>query len=258
MTKRILFLIVAAALALSACGGGEAAPTSDPNAVMTMAVAIVNASSTQTALAAPTITPLPTETPTLPPPPTSSGSAGFTPTVTFPVTVKIQANCRFGPDTAYAGPGGLRSGKVLEALGRDPSGQWLLIRETGGKKSCWVNIIALDVQGDINALAIAPVSLIITPDYLPPANITATRNVDQVTISWADVPLQPKDIHPESHYLLELWLCNAGALSFSVRSTNDLTITIIDQPGCAEASHGQISTATRSGYSQPAPITPWP
>jgi hypothetical protein len=257
MIKRILFLLVAAALALSACGGGEAAATSDPNAVMTLAFATVNASFTQTALAVPTNTPLPTETATLPAP-TSSGSEQLTPTVTFPVTITVQANCRFGPDTAYAGPGGLRSGKVLEAIGRDPSAQWFLLREAGGKKACWVNIIALDLTGgDPNALAIAPVSLVFTPDYLPPANVAATRNVDQVTITWADVPLQPKDTHPESHYFLELWLCNNGALTFTVRSTNDLTITIIDQPGCAEASHGQIYTATRSGYSQPAPI-PWP
>ena len=46
-------------------------------------------------------------------------------------------------------------------------------------------------------------------------------------------------------------------LIYEIRSTNDVFITVIDQPGCAEPSHGQISTATRSGYSQPAPI-PWP
>lgn len=256
MNKQIFLLVIVVTLALSACGGGPSAPTSDPDAVMTLAFATVNASFTQTALAVPTNTLPPTETP-VPPPPTSAGSAQFMPTVTFAVTISAQANCRFGPDTAYAGPGGLRSGKVLEAIGRDPTAQWLLLREAGGKKSCWVNVIALSMQGDPSALAVAPVTLIFTPNYPPPANVTATRNVDQVTISWADVPLQPKDTHPESHYFLELWLCNAGALTYTLRSTNDLTITVIDQPGCAEASHGQIYTATRDGYSQPASI-PWP
>ncbi len=86
----------------------------------------------------------------------------------------------------------MRTGKVLEAIGREQSNQWLLVREVGGKKSCWVNIIALNVSGDINTLAIAPVDLIFTADYPPPPNIAARRNVDQVTISWGDVPLPPR------------------------------------------------------------------
>lgn len=256
MIKRILPIFLTAALILSGCGGSDTppAPALDPNAVMTQAFATVNASFTQTAQAMPTTPPPPTETPspTAPPQPTA-----FVPTNTLPITITAPANCRFGPDTVYAGPGGLRTGKTLEAIGRDTSGQWLLVREPGGKNSCWVNIIAMSVQGDINTLSIAPVSLLITPNYPPPAGVSATRNADQVTISWAEVPLQPKDTHPESHYFLEMWLCVNGTLTYTLRSTNDLTLTVIDHPGCAEASHGQIYTATRIGYSQPA-IIPWP
>jgi hypothetical protein len=256
MTKRIFLTFVAAALILSACGGSDATPDPalDPLIAMTAAFATVNASFTQTAQAIPTTPPLPTETPA---PAVPSQPSAFVPTNTLPVTITAPANCRFGPDTVYAGPGGLRAGKTLEAIGRDTSGQWLLVREVGGKNSCWVNIIAMSVQGDINTLSIAPVSLLFTASYPPPANVGATRNADQVTITWAEVPLQPKDTHPDSHYFLEMWLCTNGALTYTLRSTNDLTITVIDQPGCAEASHGQIYTATRLGYSQPAAI-PWP
>jgi hypothetical protein len=255
MIKRILFTLFIAAFALSACGGNATPdPALDPVLAMTQAFATVNAAFTQTAFAIPTNTPAPTETPTptMPPQPTQ-----FTPTVTLTVSVTVPANCRFGPSTTYAGPGGFRTGKVLEAIGRDASGQWLLVREAGGKKSCWVNIIALSVQGDIATLAIAPVQLLINPDYPPPSNITATRNGDQVRIAWSEVPLQPQVTYIDSHYFLELWVCNGGQLTYTILATQDLTVTVTDQPGCAEASHGLLYTTTREGYSAPA-VIPWP
>jgi hypothetical protein len=256
MTKRILLTLAIAALTLSACGGTDAtpAPALDPNVAMTLAFATVNASFTQTAQAIPITPPPPTETPTptAPPQPTA-----FAPTSTLPVTISAPANCRFGPDTVYAGPGGLRTGKVLEAIGRDTSEQWFLLREPGGKNSCWVNIIALSIQGDINTLSIAPIQLVYTANYPSPPNVTATRSGDQVQISWGEVPLTPQVTYIESHYFLELWLCNAGQLTYSLFATNDLFITVTDQPGCAEAPHGLIHTTTREGYSQPATI-PWP
>ena len=255
MIKRILLTLFIAAFALSACGSDTTPdPALDPVLAMTQAFATVHASFTQTALAVPTIPPAPTETPvpTAPPQPTQ-----FTPTVILPVTVTVAANYRFGPGTVYAGPGGARTGKVLEAIGRDASGQWLLVREPGGNKSSWINIIALSVQGDINTLAIAPIVFIFTPNYPPPTNITATRNGDQVQISWSDVPIQPQVVYAEGHYFLELWLCNGGQPAYTLLATNNLTVTVTDQPGCATASHGLLYTATREGYSQPAAI-PWP
>jgi hypothetical protein len=71
------------------------------------------------------------------------------------------------------------------------------------------------------------------------------------------VPLTPQVIYLYSHYFLELWLCNGGQLTYTIFATNDLTYTVTDQPGCAEASHGMLRTTTREGYSQPATI-PWP
>jgi hypothetical protein len=253
MKNKTIILSIFAML-LSACGGNATPdPALDPNLAMTAAFASVYASFTQTALAIPTLPPAPTETPV----PAVPQPTQFTPTVILPVTVTVGANLRFGPSTVYAGPGGARSGKVLEAIGRDASGQWLLVREPGGKKSSWINIITISVQGDVNSLAIAPVELIITPNYPPPSNITATRNSDQVQISWGEVPLTPQVTYIDSHYFLELWLCTGGQLTYTILATNDLFITVTDQPGCAEASHGLLHTTTREGYSQPATI-PWP
>ena len=252
MTKKTFIVIVLLTTLLVACGGDAAPdPALDPLIAMTSAFATVNAGSTQTALAIPT---MPPPTPTLTPEPKPTQ---FTPAVTLSVMVNATANCRFGPSTTYAGPGGVRTGKMLEAIGRDVTSQWLLVREAGGKKSCWVNIIALNVQGDINTLAIAPVELIFTADYPAPPNITALRTGDQVLISWGNVPLQPQAIYLDGHYFLELWLCTAGQLTYTILGTNDLSITVTDQAGCSEASHGLLYTTTREGYSQPA-VIPWP
>lgn len=257
MTKRILFLLLAATLALSACGG-ETAPTSDPNAVMTLAFATVNASFTQTALAVPTNTPLPTETPTSTPEPTPSV---FEPTVILSGSVNTGvAYCRFGPEQVYVARFGLRMNKALDIIGRTQASDWLLVRDVGGStaKSCWISAPLLTVQGDVATLAVAPVVWITSQKYPPPANIVAARNGSTITITWDVVQVEKSDLYLEGRYLLEVWTCKAGVLSRNLISVKAAQTDFTDEPGCSEPSHGQIFTATRDGYSIPAPITPWP
>ncbi len=252
MKTHILFPLSLAALLLAACGGKDApAPTLDPNLAMTQAFATVHAAFTQTAQAVPTDTPLPTETPT------PVGPTQFAPETTLTVTIASTANCRFGPDTIYVAPGRLRFGKVLEAIGRDESGEWLLVREPGGQNSCWVNMVTLSVEGDVNTLSIAPVNLLINPAYPAPPNVVSNRVGEWVQIRWGEVSLPPAAIYPESRYLLDLWLCRNGQIVHAPLATNDLSASVWDQPGCAEASRGFIYTTTREGYSPPA-VIPWP
>jgi hypothetical protein len=253
MTKRIFLTLLVAAFALSACGGNATPdPALDPVLAMTAAFATINASSTQTALAVPTLPPAPTETPVPPAPPP------FNPTVIMQITVAVPVvNCRFGPDTIYVAPYGLRFGKIREAIGRDETGAWLLVREIEGKKACWVSAPTVTVQGDPSTLAIAPTKLSFTDKYGPPPYINATRNGDQVQVSWGDVPLTKEDVFIDSHYLLETWLCSNGQFLHKLTATNDLSLVLTDDASCAESSHAQIYTATRSGYSNPAKI-PWP
>jgi len=253
MTKKTLIVIVILAALLASCGGsGE--PTSDPNAIMTVAFATVYASGTQTALAMPTntatMTPPPTETP-VPAPPT------FEPTNILTATVSVPANIRFGPGVQYAGPGGLRTGKTVEAIGRNAVGDWLLIREVGGRKSSWIYAANLKVQGDIATLAVAPVILPITPDYQAPANIKAVRAGDQVQVSWDAVSISLKDMYLDSSYFIEAWVCSGGQLAYGIFAVKETAVTIPDQAGCAEASRALLYTTTKAGYSQPASI-PWP
>ena len=252
-TRTILVFALTAAL-LSACGGGASAPTLDPNLVMTLAFATVNASGTQTALAIPTNTPTetPVPTPTFPPQPTA-----FVPSVVLSGTVTVGSNCRFGPSILYAGPGVIRYGKVLEIIGRDAIGQWLLVREPGGQKSCWVYAANLSVQGEIGSLLVAPVELVFNNEYQAPTNIKAARAGDQVQVSWDAVTVQIKDYYPDSSYFIEAWVCSGGQIVYNIYATKDAFVVIPDQAGCAEASRANLYTTTKEGYSQPASI-PWP
>ena len=252
--KNKTILISIFALFLSACGQAE--PTIDPNQAMTQAFATVNAAFTQTALANPTNTPAPTETPTptAPPQPTA-----FVPPTILSITVNTGvAYCRFGPDPVYVARFGLRYGKTLEAIGRNEPGDWLLVREVGGAKSCWSSASLFSVSGEVFSLAVAPVVWVTTEKYPPPASVNAARAADQVQVTWSEVTISDiRDIYLEGRYLVQVWSCNGGVLVPSLIGTNELTATFIDQPGCAEPSHGQVYTSTKDGYSLPAPI-PWP
>lgn len=258
MSKRILLILLAASFALTACGGGATPnPALDPILAMTSAFATVNAAFTQTALAIPATPPAPIGTPTstlliIP------SQKAFEPTTIIQVTVNVSAvNCRFGPDIVYVAPYGLRFGKVREAIGQDPTGNWLLVREMGGKKSCWISKMAVTMQGDPTSLAIAPVRLSFTNKYTAPQNISAVRKDNQVQVTWDEVPLELRDIYPFSRYLLDIWVCQSGQLTHTLIGTNDLSAILSDEAGCGESSHAQIYTSTKRGYSYPAEI-PWP
>jgi len=256
MNKRILLTLATAALTLSACGGDATPdPALDLNVAMTQAFATVNASFTQTAQAIPTTPPPPTDNTALTPSPFPSP---FKPTMVFQVTVSVPiVNCRFGPDTIYVAPYGLRYGKVREAIGKDETGNWLLVREPGGKKACWVIASAVTLQGNIASLATSQVKLPTTNSYPPPTIVNVTRDGNQVNISWNDVPLQQKDIYSENHYLLDVWICDNGQSTHKLIGTNELSVTFTDAIGCNNPSEGQIYTSSKAGYSSPVQI-PWP
>jgi hypothetical protein len=171
------------------------------------------------------------------------------------VIVTTTTSCRFGPDQAYVPRYRVGVG-TFQVIGRDSSGNWLHVYPPGLKKSCWIETRFTLAPVDIAKIPVIPFYLEFKSKYEPPSNIKALRSDGQVQISWNDVVLQ-SEVLSKNRFLLELWLCTNDALTYTLRSTNDLTITVTDQPGCSEASHGQIFTATREGYSQPAAI-PWP
>ena len=95
MNRKVIYVLLASILVLTACGGGDAelTPTVDANLVQTQAIGTFSAALTQTALAAPTQTPAstPTALPTFAP---ATTSAAITlPAVTQQPAISPTASC---------------------------------------------------------------------------------------------------------------------------------------------------------------------
>ena len=231
-------------------------------------------SATPSTTSSPTVTSSPSSTPTLTssatitntPTITNTATITLTPTVTqtptfvFPdVKVHTQAHCRYGPSTAYLHAADLYPGDTGTVRGRFPYSKWLHVKFDKLNYWCWVSNSVIDVTGDLNTVRY------ITPNlqavgsnmYGPPPNVRASRNGDQVTISWDQVSMTEDD---DRGYFIEAWVCqNGGYLwwtaSFPTQYTTSYTVT--DEPGCNNPSSGELYTVEKHGYSLPV-IIPWP
>lgn len=138
---------------------------------------------------------------------------------------------------------------------------WVLVKN---KVPCWVSTNFIEVQGDVLSLPVVYpdiAKLPITPYYPPSAVTSVKRNPlnNQITVSWADVPVSLGDYEDESMqtYIIELWRCEAGQLIFDPLATRSTYISFTDEPGCSEPSHGRVWVQEKHGYAGPAEI-PWP
>jgi hypothetical protein len=96
--------------------------------------------------------------------------------------------------------------------------------------------------------------------YYPPTTVrSAARDKNTVTISWRDIPLRAGDEENArmNQYIIEVWRCEAGEIIFEPLATNDLEISFVDEPGCAEPSRGRIFVQEKHGFAGPTDI-PWP
>lgn len=222
------------------------------------ATATITPSPTATLTATATITRTPTITftPTI----TLTQTVTLTPTFDFPdVKVHTQAHCRYGPSSAYLHAADLYPGDTGTVRGRYVNSAWLHVKFDKLNYWCWVSPSVMDVSGDLNTVRY------ITPNlqsvgsnmYGPPQNVRASRNGDQVTISWDQMSMTEDD---DRGYFIEAWVCQNGAyiwwtVSFPNQYTNTYTVT--DEAGCANPSSGEIYTVEKHGYSLPVKIT-WP
>jgi hypothetical protein len=221
-----------------------------------------------------TLTPAPTQTATQMP--TETATPSFTPTL-MPTYALLSAEvinrtaCRYGPGDIYLYQFGLIpsnrivvSGRVDLQSRREPQ-TWLWGLPEGFPGQCWVNARDVKLDGDPSGLEVVypdrvKLPVLPSPRWPAPQNVEATRLGDQVTISWDffDVPLGERESEDSPRYVAELWSCQSGQVIFTPIPVYELTkVTVIDQAGCAEPSHGRIYLAEKHGYVGPVEIR-WP
>jgi hypothetical protein len=218
----------------------------------------------------PTFTPPATLTPTSTLPPTKTPTPSLIPSPTKTITpspsptyavlrgeVLELSNCRYGPGAMYLYKYALIPGSNLEVYGRTDSGAWILVRAIGGTNPCWVKATLMDVKGDV--MSVEPVYLPLpqSPYYGPLTGVSASRNGDQVTISWNPINLRAGDDTASPIHLVEAWVCQAGEIVFVPVGTDASSAEIEDQAGCSEPSHARVYGVEKHGYTRPVEV-PWP
>lgn len=213
-----------------------------------------------------TLTPRPSATPTMTPTrtptrtPTATRTLLPSPTPTWAILrakVLVRANCRYGPGWPYLYKYGLVVGTNFEVLGRTEQGNWILVQGVGGNNLCWVRADLMDVQGDVMAVQPTEMPLPMSPYYGPLENVAAVRYGDEVTVTWSEKSHRPGDEMASPKYLLEAWICQDGRLVFTPLGTDEKQITVIDELGCADPSHGRVYFVEKHGYSLWREV-PWP
>jgi hypothetical protein len=220
---------------------------------------------TETATALPTNTPKPTVTQTFTPTATSTFTPTLTPSpsptpiptyTTLRGKVLERANCRYGPGAPYLYKYGLVAESNLEIIGRLDDANWIQIQAIGGDNPCWVKASLMEVTGDI--FSVEPVypdkaSLPVSPYYEPLTLRSITREIDQVTITWYGQTLRAGDeeFTNAPFYVAEIWACEGGVFKFTPYALWQEDITVTNEKGCEERSHGRIYFSEKHGYAGP-------
>lgn len=253
------FLLLTGALILLSCtlstSGGQA--TVSPSAATSSTP--ISASSPETSTVIPlTETLIPTLTPTSSP----TNTVTVIPTVeSLKATVIADLlSCRYGPGAEYLYLYALKAGANVNLIGRTNANNWVWV---DGKNKCWVNARFLEINGDKMSLPVVYpgiAKLPISPYYPPSAWAKATRKGNSVQVMWEAVPISPGKYEDANmhQYIVEVWRCEKGQIVFETLGTNFPFITIEnDEPGCSEASHGNVWVQEKHGFAGPTEI-PWP
>lgn len=212
---------------------------------------------TPTLSSTPTITPTITNTPTLTSTPTISTTPTITltPTFDFPDGIVLQqANCRYGPGTAYLFASGLFPGDKVEIWGRNSSGTWLWVQPDSIKYQCWVAASMLNISGDVNSVWVKSVNLPHSTLYGPVQRVYAKRSGNEVSVTWEPVRMTVDD---DRGYLIEANLCQNGILIWQAVHTDTPGYIFVDESGCSTPSSALLYVVEKHGYTDPIQI-PWP
>ena len=235
---------------------------------------VVPPSATLTATPAPTFTPTQPETATSTPTQTATPTPSLTPVPTFAILQGELINrvpCRYGPGAIYLYRFGLAPGNRMEIRGKVDRGSgrlaqtWLWGLPEFFPDVCWVNARDIKLEGELSSLEVLYPEKVDLPflrdqRWPVPQNVEVERVGDQVTIKWDffDVPLGERESENSPRYILEAWVCQNGQVIFTPIPVYEFTeVSVIDQAGCAEPSHGRIVLAEVHGYVGPVEIK-WP
>ncbi|MBM3179592.1 MAG: hypothetical protein FJZ86_04485 [Chloroflexi bacterium] len=189
--------------------GGVTEPLAPPTTVTVPPIATTPPTSTftptPTFTATFTSTPAPPTTVTVPPIATTPPTSTFTPTPTFTatftstpapptVTAFQDANCRFGPGSAYNITGSLLNGESAPIVGRNAETTWWVIQTKSGA-TCWIWDGTVSVSGDTSRVPVIapPPTPTFTPEVTPlsaPAPIAPSGELtcrSSVFLEWSAV-----------------------------------------------------------------------
>lgn len=248
-----------------ACTLSNESPTVSPSPLAENASTSI--SPTETVTPTPILTstsPLPTDT-AQPGTPTEISTSIPIPTASsLRATVTAdRLSCRYGPGPEYLYLFALRATANIKLIGRvdAESWDWFMVEN---QVNCWVKAEFLEIQGDPLSLPIVYpdiAKLPVTPYYPPSAVLSAERDnvTHEITVTWVDVPVSLGDYEDDSMqtYIIEVWRCEGGEVIFDPLATRFPAIKFVDEPGCAEPSHGRVFVQEKHGYAGPAEI-PWP
>ena len=179
------------------------------------------------------------------------------------VVLPEKVSCRYGPGAMYLYLYGMVKTATQDIIGRTDSGAWVLTRAHGDDKACWVKSEFLEIDGDVMSLEIVyPDKFRIPPSnqgYRLPWNVVAARNGNEVTISWESEERRPGDEESATSvlYVVETWVCKDGQLMFTPIGAYVPQVSVTDEPGCEQASHGRVFFSEKHGYTGPTEIN-WP
>lgn len=246
-TLTILCLI----LILTACAPASPSATEPVPATEEAAVA-VPVTATETASPIP-----PTETPT------ATSTETPSPTVDS-LKAKVTADkiiCRYGPGANYLYLIAFNKTTPVRLIGRAAGNDWVLVEND--PQDCWVKSEFLESQeGDFQTLrSVYPeeYKIPVSPYYGPTTVLSATREGDQVTVTWMEIIVSPGKYENDNMfpYIVEVWVCQDGEIVFDTLGSRLPFITFTDQPGCTDPSRGRVYIQEKHGYAGPAEI-PWP
>ena len=166
----------------------------------------------------------------------------------------MQANCRYGPGTAYLYTHGLYDGDTGEVHGRNYAGTWLWIKPWNLDRNCWAAVSVLDFDGDIMGVNVVQTILPKSTLYGPPEEVLAVRDGDSVTIAWSPVWMTEDDYRG---YLIEANVCQNGFMTPIAIHIDGVQVVVHDEEGCSGESKGLLYTVEKHGYTDPVDI-PWP